>query len=327
MRTISWGMIGCGDVTEVKSGPGFQKAKHSRLVAVMRRNGDMAKDYARRHGVPKWYDTADALIADPEVDAVYIATPPHAHKPYTLMVARAGKPVYVEKPMAMNFAECQAMLEACRAANVPLLVAYYRRALDRFLKVKQIVETGEIGQPRAVTIALHRPHVPPPPGVTDWRVDPAVAGGGRFVDLACHTLDFLDYVLGPIRTAHGVATNQAKHHPAEDIVAAAFEFSSGVEGVGLWWFASLITMDRTEILGTLGRVTFSTFDETPILIQIGGQMTECTIPYPPHVQQPLIQTVVNQLNGHGPCPSTGETAARTSWVMDQILAAYRAAHS
>jgi len=327
MRTIGWGMIGCGDVTEVKSGPGFQKAEHSRLVAVMRRNGDMAKDYARRHGVPKWYDTADALIADPEVDAVYIATPPYAHKPYTLMAARAGKPVYVEKPMAMNFAECRAMLEACRDANVPLLVAYYRRALDRFLKVKQIVQTGEIGQPRAVTIALHRPHVPLPPGVTDWRVDPAVAGGGRFVDMACHTLDFLDYVLGPIRTAQGVATNQAKHHPAEDIVAAAFEFSSGVEGVGLWWFASPTSMDRTEILGTLGRVTFSTFDETPILIQIGGQMTECTIPYPPHVQQPLIQTVVNQLNGHGPCPSTGETAARTSWVMDQILASYRAAHS
>ena len=328
MRTISWGMIGCGDVTEVKSGPGFQKAKHSRLLAVMRRNGEMAKDYARRHGVAKWYDTADALIADPEVDAVYIATPPYAHKPYTLKAARAGKPVYVEKPMAMNFAECQEMLEACRAANVPLLVAYYRRALDRFLKVKQIVETSQIGQPRAVTIALYRTYVPPPPGdAADWRVDPAVAGGGRFVDMACHTLDFLDYVLGPIRTAHGLATNQAKHYLAEDNVAAAFDFASGVQGTGLWWFASPVAMDRTEILGTRGRVTFASFEETPILLQIGGQTTECAIPHPAHVQQPLIQTVVDQLNGHGLCPSTGETAARTSWVMDQILASYRAGHS
>jgi len=325
MRTIGWGMIGCGDVTEVKSGPGFQKANHSRLVAVMRRNGELAKDYARRHGVPKWYDTAEALIADPEVDAIYIATPPDAHKAYTLLAARAGKPVYVEKPMAMNFAECQAMLQACGAAGVPLLVAYYRRALGRFLKVKEILEAGRIGEPRAVTVALYRPHVPPSPGTTDWRVDPAVAGGGRFVDMACHTLDFLDYLLGPIRTALGRATNQTKLYPAEDIVAAAFGFESGVEGTGLWWFASPVVVDRTEILGTRGRVSFASFDEAPVLLQIGAETTEFTIPHPPHVQQPLIQTVVDQLNGVGRCPSTGETAARTSRVMDQILASYDAA--
>ncbi len=325
MRTIGWGMIGCGDVTEVKSGPGFQNANHSRLVAVMRRNGELAKDYARRHGVPRWYDTADLLIADPEVDAIYIATPPYAHKTYTLMAARAGKPAYVEKPMAMNFAECQAMLEACRAADVPLLVAYYRRALERFLKVKEIVEAGRIGQPRAVTVALYRPHVPPPPGAVDWRVDPAVAGGGRFADMACHTLDFLDYVLGPIRAAHGLAANQAKLYPAEDIVVAAFEFESGVQGTGLWWFDSPVVVDRTEIFGTRGRVAFASFDEAPVLLQIGGETTEFTIPHPPHVQQPLIQRVVDQLNGVGRCPSTGETAARTTWVMDQILASYYAA--
>jgi predicted dehydrogenase len=327
MRTIGWGMIGCGNVTEVKSGPGFQKANDSRLVAVMRRNGELAKDYARRHGVPKWYDAADALIADPDVDAVYIATPPYSHKSYTLMAARAGKPVYVEKPMAMNFAECQAMLQACQAANVPLLVAYYRRALDRFLKVKEIVETERIGRPRAVTITLYRPHVPPPPGSGDWRVDPAIAGGGRFVDMACHTLDFLDYVLGPIRVACGLAMNQANLYPAEDIVAAAFEFASGVEGAGLWWFASPIVIDRTEILGTRGRVSFASFEEAPVMLQMGAETTECAIPHPPHVQQPLIQMVVDQLKGHGRCPSTGETAARTTWVMDQILASYHAAHS
>jgi predicted dehydrogenase len=325
MRTIGWGMIGCGSVTEVKSGPGFQKAKHSRLVAVMRRNGDLAKDYARRHGVPKWYDTAEALIADPEVDAVYIATPPYAHKSHALMAARVGKPAYVEKPMAMNFAECQAMIEAFRAANVPLFVAYYRRTLDRFLKVKEIVETGRIGEPRAVTVALYRPHVPPPAGKADWRVDPAIAGGGLFVDMGSHTLDFLDYVLGPIRTARGLATNQAKRYTAEDTVVAAFEFESGVEGAGLCWFDSPTLVDRTEILGTRGRVAFASFDDAPVLLQIGSETTEFAIPHPPHVQQPLIQTVVDQLNGMGQCPSTGETAIRTTRVMDEILASYYAA--
>jgi len=320
MRTIGWGMIGCGSVTEVKSGPGFQKARHSRLVAVMRRNGDLAKDYARRHGVSKWYDTPEALIADPEVDAIYIATPPSAHKTYTLLAARAGKPVYVEKPMALRFAECQEMMAACRAAAVPLFVAYYRRALARFLKVKEIVEEGRIGHPRAVTVALYRP-----PGAADWRVDPAVAGGGLFVDMGCHTLDFLQHVLGPIRAASGLAANQAGLYAAEDTVAAAFEFESGVEGTGLWWFASPIAVDHAEILGTRGCVSFATFDDAPVVLQAGDETTEFAIPHPPHVQQPLIQTVVDQLNGIGQCPSTGESAARTTWVMDQILASYYAA--
>jgi predicted dehydrogenase len=321
MRTIGWGMIGCGEVTEVKSGPGFQKAAHSRLVAVMRRNGALAADYARRHGVPRWYDRAEALVADPEVDAVYVATPPYAHRDAALLAARAGKPVYVEKPMAMSVAECREMLEAGRAARVPLLVAYYRRALPRFLKVKELVEAGRIGEPRAVTIALYRPHVPPPAGQTDWRVDPAIAGGGRFVDLACHTLDFLDYVLGPIRSARGLAANQARLYRAEDIVAAAFEFDSGAVGTGLWWFTGPEAVDRAEILGTRGRVAFSSFDESPIVLEAEGETIEFPIPNPPHVQQPLIQLVVDHLNGAADCPSTGETALRTTWVMEQILGA------
>jgi predicted dehydrogenase len=318
-------MIGCGSVTEVKSGPGFQKAEGSRLVAVMRRNGRLAKDYALRHGVPKWYDSAEALITDPEVDAIYVATPPYAHKDYTRMAARAGKPAYVEKPMGMRFSECRTMIELCRAAGVPLFVAYYRRALPLFLKVKEIVDAGLIGQPRAVTVALYRPDVPSPGRTSDWHVDPAVAGGGRFVDMGCHTLDFLDYVLGPIRTASGLVTNQTKLYPVEDTVAAVFEFESGVEGAGLWWFASPIAVDRTEILGTRGRVSFASFDDGPVVLEAGGEISEFAIPHPPHVQQPLIQTVVDQLNGLGQCPSTGETAARTTWVMDQILASYYAA--
>jgi len=321
MRTIGWGVIGCGDVTEVKSGPGFQKAARSRLVAVMRRNGALAADYAHRHGVPRWYDRAEALVADPEVDAIYVATPPYAHRDATLLAARAGKPVYVEKPMAMSVEECREMLQACRAARVPLLVAYYRRALPRFLKVKELVEAGRIGQPRAVTIALYRPHVPPPAGQPDWRVDPDIAGGGRFVDMACHTLDFLDYVLGPIRSARGLAANQAGLYRAEDIVAAAFEFARGVEGTGLWWFTSPVEVDRTEILGTRGRVAFSSFDESPIVLQAADETIEFPIPNPPHVQQPLIQMVVDHLSGAAECPSTGETALRTTWVMEQILAA------
>ncbi|SFL59810.1 Oxidoreductase family, NAD-binding Rossmann fold [Gracilibacillus orientalis] len=155
-KKVRWGIIGCGDVTEVKSGPAFQKVENAELVAVMRRTGALAKDYAERHGVPKWYDNADALINDPDVDAVYIATPPGLHMEYTLKVAKAGKPVYVEKPMALNWAECTEMIKACHQAYVPLFIAYYRRAQSKFVKIKKLLENNEIGDIRFVSTTQYQ---------------------------------------------------------------------------------------------------------------------------------------------------------------------------
>ena len=315
---IRWGIIGCGDVTERKSGPAFQKARHSALVAVMRRNGALARDYATRHGVPRWYDDADALIHDADVDAVYVATPPSSHMEYVLRVARAGKPVYVEKPMALNFEQCRAMIEACRAANVPLFVAYYRRALPRFLHITELLRSGAIGDVRFVRISLTRPMSPADlnPAQLPWRVDPAVAGGGYFFDLASHMLDFLDFALGPIRHVHGFASNQAACYPAEDIVSASFVFESGVHGTGTWCFSAHDEQDYTEIVGAKGKITYSTFDSRPVTLTNSAGVTEFACDYPEHIQQPLIQSIVDELNGVGRCPSTGESAARTSWVMD-----------
>jgi predicted dehydrogenase len=329
MNTIHWGIIGCGDVTEVKSGPGFQKAEGSRLVAVMRRHGELAADYARRHGVPRWYDDAEALIADPEVDAVYVATPPAFHKAYTLLCARAGKLIYVEKPMALNHGECLEMLHVCEEASAPLFVAYYRRRLPRFLKVAQLIEAGAIGQVRSVRVTLYQ-RVPPEgydPAQLPWRVVPAISGGGLFLDLGSHTLDLLDYLLGPIARVSGYATNRAGLYDAEDMVSAAFMFESGVQGVGSWCFAAAEDLDETVILGSEGAIRFATYADEPVrLATPHGGSVEFRIPNPPHVQQPLIQSVVDDLLGRGMCPSTGVSAARTSWVMDQVLQEYRDQH-
>jgi len=325
VREIRWGIIGCGDVTEVKSGPAFQKAEHSRLVAVMRRTGSLARDYAERHGVPKWYDDADALIHDPEVDAIYVATPPSSHKEYALRSARAGKPVYVEKPMALDFAQCRAMIDACQSAGVPLFVAYYRRALPRFLKVKELLDSRVIGDVRFVSCTFYQPPFPEDLDAArlTWRVDPAIAGGGRFVDMAAHMLDFLDFALGPIREVQGFASNQARLYPAEDIVTGTFVFESGVHGVGTWCFTSPDKRDFTEIVGSDGRIEYSTFDTRPVVVTTRAGTTEFPIPNPPHIQQPLIQTVVNALNGVGSCPSVGESAARTTCVMERMLSGVR----
>jgi len=318
---IRWGIIGCGDVTELKSGPAFQKVEGSSLVAVMRRDGARARDYAARHGVARWYDDAAALVADANVDAVYVATPPNAHRDHVLRCAAAGKPVYVEKPMAMNAAECDEMIAACRATDTPLFTAYYRRALPRFARIKSLLDEGAIGDVLGVNTVLYRNYVPDP-GPLPWRVDPAVAGGGLFVDLAPHTLDFLDYALGPIADVAGEAGNQARRYPAEDVVAARFTFTSGAHGVGLWAFSVGTEVDRTELLGSRGRMIFSTFGDDPVLVENADGVRTFTEARPAHVQQPLIQAIVDELRGHGRCPSTGESAARTTRVTDAILRGY-----
>lgn len=327
MGTIRWGIVGCGDVCEVKSGPGLYKAENSALVAVMRRNGELAADFARRHRVARWYDDGDALIHDPEVDAVYIATPPDSHRDYTLAAAQAGKPVYVEKPMARNFDECQAMIRACEEAGVPLWVAFYRRRLPKFLKVQELLASGAIGEVRSVSVRFHGQVKPgqTDPGNRAWRVVPEIAGAGLFLDLGSHMLDILDYLLGPIERVRGFAANQGGHYAAEDIVSGSFEFASGVLGTGTWLFTSFHSLDWTEIHGTKGSIGYVCFDASPVVLTSASGRQEIAVSQPVHVQQPLIQTIVDELNGQGQCPSTGTSAARTSWVMDQLLAEYREA--
>ncbi|WP_284037330.1 Gfo/Idh/MocA family oxidoreductase [Neobacillus sp. 114] len=320
-KKVRWGIIGCGNVTEVKSGPAFQKVKNSELVAVMRRTGELAKDYAERHHVPKWYDNADSLINDPDVDAVYIATPPGSHKEYTLKAAQAGKPVYVEKPMALNFAECQEMIAACKAAGVPLFVAYYRRAMPRFLKIKELLENNAIGDVRFVSTAQYQKASDDvkDPEKLSWRVQPEISGGGLYYDLASHTLDLFDFLLGPIKDVNGFASNQGGFYRAEDIVTGTYMFESGIHGTGTWCFSAFENVDVNEIVGSKGKITFSTFGSEPIVLTTSKGAEQWSFEPPQHVHQPLVETIVEELTGDGnKCPSTGESGARTNWVMGEM---------
>jgi predicted dehydrogenase len=326
VESVRWGIIGVGDVTERKSGPGFQQAERSELVAVMRRNGDLAADYARRHGVPRWYDDSDELINDPEVDAIYVATPPDSHREFVVRIARAGKPVYVEKPMARTALECEDMISACDEAGVGLFVAYYRRAMPRFATVKELLDSGRLGQLRSVSIRNERPAQV---GETDdggWRVNPEISGGGHFVDLGSHVLDLLDWLLGPVTYSAGVATNRGGRYRAEDLVTGVFSFRSGVEGVGVWNYDSFHEKDQVEITGTGGVLRFSCFGEEPLWLLTGSGVEQINAPYPETVQLPLIQTVVDALTEQGESPSNGHSALRTARVIDGLLTDYRDSH-
>jgi predicted dehydrogenase len=322
---IRWGILGCGDVCEVKSGPGFQRAHGSALVAVMRRQGHLAADFARRHGVPRWYDDARALVHDPEVDAIYVATPPGAHVEGVALAAAAGKPVYVEKPMARHTAECDAMLAACAAAGQKLFVAYYRRALPRFLRVREILTSGVLGP---LTQVSYRFATPLPanadPAQGGWRLAAATSGGGLLLDLGSHVLDLIDFFTGPIPldTIHAHAARIVPVTDAEDTLTAVFRTAAGTPAVTAWNFAAGAREDCLEFTGTAGRLSCSVFSTETIRLETAAGAETFTFPNPPHIAQPLIQTIVDELLGRGTCPSDGASARRTNAVIDRMLEAY-----
>jgi 1,5-anhydro-D-fructose reductase (1,5-anhydro-D-mannitol-forming) len=321
--TVRWGILGCGDVCEVKSGPGFQQAEGSELTAVMRRDRALAEDFARRHGVPAFYDDADRLIADPNVTAVYIATPPGNHMELALKVARAGKPAYIEKPMARTHSECLRMIAAFEQANVPLFVAYYRRALPRFLKAKEIIDGGRLGQLRTVDAHYFSAgQLNLDPARLPWRVQAEHAGGGLFLDLASHTLDVLDFWLGPLLAVNGHASNAGRTLDVEDRVSLEFATSSGARGRASWSFTNPTKEDSIRIEGSAGSLQLSTFGDGPLELETSAGCEQFTLPNPRTIQGPMIQTIVDSLRGRGRCLSTGVSAARTSEVMDRALAGY-----
>jgi 1,5-anhydro-D-fructose reductase (1,5-anhydro-D-mannitol-forming) len=329
--TVSWGIIGCGNVCEVKSGPALYKCRDSQLASVMRRDHEKAADFAQRHGVRRFTNDAQAVLDDPEVNAVYVATPPGSHLDYALAAAAAGKPCYVEKPMARNATECQRMVEAFEAAGVPLFVAYYRRQLPRFLQAKQLLEEERLGTVRTVSHTSHgratragQPDASPPR--QGWREQVEESGGGLFLDLGSHVVDLIDFLLGPLEEVTGRARRRSRtpgRGLPEDTVTATFSTASGALGMLTHVYHAHQAMDRLEIVGDLGSLTLSVFGSEPLEWYRDDEPTQLATAHPEHVQQPLVQTIVDELLGHdSSCPSTGRSALRASLVMDRILEGY-----
>jgi len=323
MNEIKWGIIGCGDVTEVKSGPAFNKVPNSSLVAVMRRDAVKAADYAQRHGVPKWYSDATELINDPEVNAIYIATPPLQHEAYTIEALAAGKPVYVEKPMALNAAAAQRMVNAANNYGVKLSVAHYRREQPLFLKVKSLIDKQVIGDIRFVDLRMLQPQKSKVIAKTayNWRMDPNIGGGGLFHDLAPHQLDLMLYFFGEINTSSGIALNQSKQQPVDDLVTGRILFENGVVFNGTWCFtvAEGQQMDVCDIYGSKGKISFPMFGHQVKLTRNGVEEQFDFLPLA-HVEQPMIEKVVAYFLDKSKNPCSGEEALKTMELLDGFTA-------
>ena len=324
MKLIHWGFIGCGEVAELKSGPAFNDVAGSDVVAVMSRTEKRARGYAERHGVPKWYTDAQELIDDSDVNAIYVATPPATHATYAIMALRAGKPVYVEKPLAASYDDCARINRVSLETGVPCFVAYYRRYLPYFQRVKKIVRDGTLGKIVNVQIRFSTPPREQDygrDGTLPWRLQPEISGGGYFYDLAPHQLDLLQDIFGVITEADGICANRGGLYEAEDSVSACFRFENGLPGSGSWCFVGHESAreDRISILGEQGTLSFSVFNYEPIRLLTSDGEQRITVANPSYVQLPIIRTVIEDLQGFGLCTATSASAPPVNWVMDRIL--------
>ena len=327
MKKLQWGFIGCGEVVETKSGPAFSEVEGSGVAAVMSRTERRARTYAVKHGIAKWYTDAQELIDDPDVNAVYIATPPSSHATYAIMAMKAGKPVYVEKPLASSYEDCARINRISEQTGVPCFVAYYRRYRPYFQKVFDIVKSCTIGKIINVQVRYTEPLRPADAeairtGIDlPWRLHPEIAGGGYFYDMAPHQLDLLQHMFGVILEARGICSNRGQYYEAEDSVSACFRFENGLPGSGSWCYVAHESAreDCIEIIGTEGLVSFSVFDYQPIRLQTSEGNLEITVPNPPYVQYPIIKNVIEHLQGIGVCTCTSVSATPVNWAMDRIL--------
>lgn len=322
-KTIKWGIIGCGNVTEVKSGPAYKLTDGFELLAVMRRDLDKLKDYAKRHNIKKYYTNPDDLINDPEVDAVYIATPPDTHKLYALKVAEAGKICCIEKPMTPSYADSLVVYNTFNEKQIPLFVAYYRRSLPRFLKIKEWLKNKEIEEVRHITWHYSKPASDLDLSETyNWRTDSEIAPGGYFDDLASHGIDLFNFLLGDIKEAKGISLNQHKNYSSKDAITACWLHNNNITGSGTWNFDCHDSIDKVTIYGSDGRIEFSVFHENPIVLVNKAKTEELFISHPKHIQIHHVEGMRDMLiNKNFVHASNGFSALHTNWVMDKILGA------
>ena len=319
-RPLRWGVIGCGGVAEKKSVPAYQMTSGFMVHSVMRRDAEKAKDYAERHKIPYWSSDASEVIENPEIDAVYIATPPDSHKHYALQVASVGKPCCIEKPMAPCYSDANEILQAFEERNIPLFVAYYRRSLPRFLMVKQWLEEKAIGEVQRVCWRkTKQPNDIDLSGTYNWRTDKKVAPGGYFDDLASHGLDLFAFLFEDVVEAEGTAANNLGLYSAFDFVSGSWMHKNGVSGEGVWDFTSDFRSDEVQVFGSGGKIKFSVLDEAPLSLETETGVQKVHIENPPHIQQYHVENIKKHLLGIGLHPSTGRSGARTNWVMDKIL--------
>lgn len=318
-KQIRWGFLGCGNVVRKKSGEAFRSVPNSTIAAIMRRDPAAAEEAAQHFGAKIFCSSAEELLRA-DIDAVYIATPPGLHKEQALQSLAAGKPVYLEKPFARNYTEARELTEAFQKAGIPLYVGHYRRALPRFLKIRQLLEKGVIGQVQTVDFFLNRVF-DPREAATKWLYNPVLSGGGKFYDIAPHTIDIFQFLFGEIREVSGRAVHLDNGCPLENEVTMDVVTERDIRGTLAFFCAAQEKSDRMVVTGTQGTMEFSVHGKTDVKVR-GNLTLDLEVPDPVTVEQPMVQSVVEDLLGLGTCESRAEAVLSTYAVIDHVLDGY-----
>jgi predicted dehydrogenase len=315
--------MGCGDIARKRVADALIDAPDSQLFAACRRDAQKLRAFAAEYGIERTYTSGDDLLRDPEIDAVYIATPPRYHLPQTLAAAAAGKHVLVEKPMALSTAECRQMVDACRAANVRLGVAYYRRFYPIVRRMKEILTSGEIGRPMFIAAATSTSMQPDEEGA--WRLVPAESGGGSLMDIGSHRLNLFLDLFGPVADVAAACDTLAGSYAAEDCATLLLRFESGAHGSLHCLFNTSADLDDFCIVGTKGRMQANPLNGGELVIDQGNTERVEDRPPPANLHSPLVVDFVQAIRERRDPVVTGEEGLRVNQVMERAYAATRLA--
>ena len=321
LDTVRWGILGCGDVCEHKSGPPLYQTDGSELVAVMRRDGAKAADFAKRHGVPSHYDKVEGLLADPEVNAIYIASPPHVHRAHAEAVASAGKHILLEKPMANTEEDAQAINAAAAENGVQLMVAYYRRYFPVVRQIKAWLDAGVIGQPLRARAHHTGMYVPPADGGIPWRAAHDIAGGGFMADAGIHRFDLFHFFFGPVANVRALTETLVFDLEVDDTSTILVRHESGVHATAAFNWNVGVNLDEFEITGTEGRILSRNLGKGELELTNDKGPQSLTLPAPKYVHAALIEHFVDCLRAGKPNTLPGTVGIEATRM---VLAAYKA---
>ena len=318
-KIIRWGFLGCGKVVRTKSGDAFRNVPNSTIEVIRRRNLDAAKESAEYFGAPYWCDRIEELLAS-EIDAVYIATPPGLHYEQAMACLNAGKAVYLEKPFARNYTEAKQLTGAFEEAGVPLYIGHYRRALPRFLKIREMLKSNIIGDVTDIDFYLNR-IFSQKEADNSWLYNPVLSGGGKYYDIAPHTVDIIQFLFGNITEVQGSARNLGVGCPLENVVEMTFVTEKGVNGKARFCCVADEKSDRMHVTGTKGTMEFSVHGKTDVIVkdENGTILEQFDLPDPKAVEESMVQSVVEDLLGISKCESKAKDVLVTYEIIDEVL--------
>jgi len=318
MAALKWGLIGCGDISRKRVAPALRDLPNCEFVAVSRANFELAGSFAKEFGARKPYQHWQELVTDQEIDAVYIATPVHLHAEQTIAAAEARKHVLCEKPMALNVAECDRMIAACRDNNVKLGIAYYRHFYPAITRIKEIIAAGEIGKPVIAQISAFEWFDPEPSNPRRWLIDKERSGGGPMFDFGCHRIEVLLNILGPITHTSAILNTVILDRQVEDAAVAVFQFERGTCATLSIAHATKEPQDTLEIFGSRGSIHVASLNQGTIRVITDDDERLEAHPPAPNFHQPLIEDFTDAVLNRSDPQVSGEIGREVAHIEAEI---------